>query len=912
MNEATPYLVDTDIAWHRLDPESAVERLKVDPVVGLSPAEIEQRLTAHGPNLIREGKRRGPWRMLLDQFVDFMILILIAAAVISGVIGDMKDTIVILAIVVVNAIIGFIQEYRAERAIAALKQLAAPHAHVVRAGHLVMIPASELVPGDIVALEAGHTVPADLRLIESVNLRTDEAALTGESQPVEKTARALHEPDLPLADRRNMTYKGTLATYGRARGVVVATGMRTELGKIAALLGQEEEVKTPLQKRLARFGTVLAMAVIAICAIMFVAGMLRGEPLVLMLLTAISLAVAAIPEALPAVVTVSLALGARKMAEKNALIRRLPAVETLGSVTYICSDKTGTLTQNRMRVEETWVDGRLLRTGELGARAEGETPGAAVRRPRSALLMALALSNDARRDRDGRILGDPTEAALYAAAQAAGYDKAALVKEVPRLAEIPFDSDRQCMTTLHRVRGFPHPLPSPADAGEGESEYIVAFTKGAPEKLLGLCRVALTERGREPIAHAPIAEAVERMAADGLRVLAFACREWRELPADLSPETVESELVFLGLAGLMDPPREEARDAVATCMTAGITPVMITGDHPATARTIAIRLGIIGDGGTVITGAELARLPLAQFEEEVERVRVYARAAPEQKIKIVQALQDKGEFVAMTGDGVNDAPALKRANIGVAMGVTGTDVAKEAGHMVLLDDNFATIVSAVREGRHIFDNIRKFVRFVMTGNSGEIWTLFLAPFVGLPIPLLPIHILWVNLVTDGLPGLALAAEPEERGIMRRAPRPPAESLFAHGIWQHILWVGLLIGGLCIFTQAWAIDNGSAHWQTMVFTVLTLAQMAHVLAIRSERESLFTQGLFSNLPVLGAVTLTFALQLALIYVPWLQAVFHTQALSLEELVFCLVMASTVFIAVEIEKAFIRRHWIYTRA
>jgi len=931
--------------WHQLPTEEVVRRLDVDPRVGLSGKEALARREQYGTNEIREGRRRGPLLMFLGQFTDFMILVLIAAAIVSGLVGDVVDTLVIVAIVVLNAVIGFVQEYRAERAIAALRQMAALTAHAVRDGQSQMVPASELVPGDIVRIEAGNALPADLRLVEAVQLRVEEAALTGESQPVEKLERALREPDLPLGDRRNMAYKGTLVTYGRGRGVVVATGMETELGRIAALLRAEGEAKTPLQKRLARFGSNLAIAVLVICAILFVTGLLRGEPVMLMLLTAISLAVAAIPEALPAVVTVSLALGARKLVSQNALIRKLPAVETLGSVTFICSDKTGTLTENRMRVEKFYAEEKL--TSSVPTDAAG-------REPWRTLLAALALSNDARPTGEDKIIGDPTEIALYQAARDAGADKTALSKSQPRLAEIAFDSERARMTTLHREslqtppeltsarvarigsppspsgrrdgdEGVsPHPLPSPGGRGEvgenlhidwargegaKEGEAVIAFTKGAPEQVLPLCHDRLGAAGAEALDRGAVEELAERMAADGLRVLAVAVRRWPAVPEPLDAENVETQLTFVGLVGLLDPPRPEAREAVQLCRTAGITPVMITGDHPATARNIATRLGIIEEGAEVLTGQELARLDMAQFEEHVERVRVYARVAPEQKIKIVQALQDRGEFVAMTGDGVNDAPALKRADIGVAMGITGTDVAKEAGHMILLDDNFATIVRAVREGRRIFDNIRKFIKYTMTSNSGEIWTIFLAPFLGLPIPLLPIHILWINLVTDGLPGLALAAEKEERGVMQRPPRPPNESIFAHGMWQHILWVGVLMGAASLFTQAWAIHTGLGHWQTMVFTVLTLSQLGHVLAIRSETDSLFRQGVFSNRPLIGAVLFTFGLQLATIYVPWLNPIFKTEALTSNELAFCLAMSTLVFIGVEIEKILVRRGWLY---
>jgi len=846
----------------------------------LSSAEAAQRLERFGPNEIAEGRRRGPVRLLVEQFSDFMILVLLAAAVVSGMIGDLADTIVILVIVVLNAVIGFAQAYRAERAIAALKAMAAPTAHVLRDGHAVNVAGRELVRGDVVLLEAGSAVTADLRLIEVVQLRIEEAALTGESHTVEKQVRALTSPDLPLGDRRNMAYKGTLVAHGRGRGVVVATGMDTELGRIARLLGEGEEVKTPLQKRLAQFGRVLSLAVLGICALLFLVGVLRGEPLMLMALTAISLAVAAIPEALPAVVTVALALGARRMVQKRALIRKLPAVETLGSVTTICSDKTGTLTLNRMHVEALWSLDQTL--------APQEAPEA---EPWASLLRALALCNDAATDGDGQVAGDPTEVALYQAALAAGQHKDELLARMPRVAEIPFEAERARMTTLHR-----------------NGDAVLALVKGSPEGLIPLCGDQLGAAGPQPFDAQAAQEAAERMAADGLRVLAFACRSFPRVPDDLSAERIESDLTFLGLAGMLDPPRPEARDAVALCRSAGVTPVMITGDHPATARTIATKLGIIDDGGDVLTGSELSRLSAGELGDRVGRVRVYARTSPEQKIAIVKALQARGQFVAMTGDGVNDAPALRRADIGVAMGITGTDVAKEAAHMILLDDNFATIVAAVREGRRIFDNIRKFIKYTMTSNSGEIWTIFLAPFLGLPIPLLPIHILWINLVTDGLPGLALAAEPEERGLMRRPPRPPRESIFAHGMWQHITWVGLLMGAVCLLTQSVAIQMGW-HWQTMVFTILTLSQLGHALAVRSERESLFTLGLRSNAPLLLAVLFTLGLQLATIYVPSLNPLFKTEPLSVLELAVCLVMSAVVFFAVEAEKWLVRRGRLY---
>jgi Ca2+-transporting ATPase len=846
---------------------------------GITNAEASQRLAEFGPNELQEKKKRTILLMLLDQFKDFMILVLMGAAVIAGVIGELADTLVIIAIVVINAIIGFVQEYRAEKAMEALKKMAAHTATVLRKGAITRVAASELVPGDVVMLEAGSLVPADIRLMETAQLKAEEAALTGESVSVEKHSRTLVEEQLPLADRKNMVYKGTTISYGRGTGVVVATGMETELGKIASMLQDEEEVKTPLQKRLTAFGRKLALAVLAICVIVLGMGLLRGEPVLLMLLTAISLAVAAIPEALPAVVTISLALGAKKMVSKNALVRKLPAVETLGSVTYICSDKTGTLTINKMTVEDFFVDGKHFEAGDPTLSQF------------DFLMKGLALSNDVQRSTEGALLGDPTEIALYDIAEKAGFSKHELENSLPRFSEIPFDSERKCMTTLHR-------LPS------GE---VVSFTKGAADVMLERADTVWTSSGLIPVNKGQLAKANDEMAERGLRVLCVAMRKWKAIPDSAAQEIVEDNLSILGLIGMMDPPREEAREAVNLCKAAGIRPVMITGDHPVTARAIAQRVGILEpqDHTNVITGQELDRLSLPDFEEKVESLRVYARVAPEQKLKIVKALQDKGQFVAMTGDGVNDAPALKRADIGIAMGITGTDVSKEAAHMILLDDNFATIVRAVQEGRKIYDNIRKFVRYLLTTNSGEIWTLFLAPLFGLPVPLLPIHILWINLVTDGLPALALSVEPAEGDVMKRPPRRPKESIFAHGLGLHAIWVGILMAVVALSIQSWSLAIAGNHWQTMVFTVLCLTQLGHVLAIRSERQSLFTMGLFSNKLLLGAVVLTFLLQMATIYIPVLNRIFKTEPLTAEELLMVVAASSIVFLAVELEKLFVRK-------
>lgn len=868
--------------WHALEPADVARRLGVSLATGLTRGEVARRVALHGANVIRPGRPRGWAERIAAQLSDFLILVLLAAALVSGLLGDVTDTIAILVIVILNGAIGLVQELRAERAIDALKGMSAPHARVRREGEVARIAAAGIVPGDVVLIEAGDVVPADIRLVESASLRIDESLLTGESTTVEKDGDATVEGGAAIAERAGMAFKGTTVSYGRGVGITVATGMASEVGRIAELLESSERMRTPLQKRLKAFGERLGFAVIGICAVIFLLGVLRGESPLLMFLTAVSLAVAAVPEALPAVVTIALAIGARRMVGRNALMRSLPAVETLGSVTFVCSDKTGTLTENRMRVDEMRAGGTRIAPDERAWQAE----------PRRSLLSAMALCNDATEGGDGTLSGDPTETALAAAAAAAGARRAALETEAPRIAELPFDSERKRMTTIH-----------PAAGG------AVSYTKGAPEALIPLCVDELGAAGKAPLdAGQRLAEA-EAMAAEGMRVIAIACRRWSSPPEVADVVTIESAMTLVGLVGLIDPPRAEAPHSVATCRRAGITPVMITGDHPATARAIARRIGIVEDGGRVLTGSELAELSDAALDAIVGDVRVYARVDPAQKIGIVEALQRRGEIVAMTGDGVNDAPALKRADIGVAMGKGGTDVAREAASLVLVDDNFATIVDAIEEGRRIFDNIRKFIKYTMTSNSGEIWTILLAPFLGLPVPLLPIHILWINLVTDGLPGLALTAEGREPGVMERPPRPPSESVFAHGMWQHMLWCGLAMAGVTLAAQAWAISAHADAWQTMVFTVLTLSQMGHVLAIRSERASLLDRSVPANWMLLGAVGLTFLLQMAVIYLPFLNPVFHTTPLSWGELALCLALSSVVLVLVEIEKWLVRRGVIY---
>ena len=913
MLESRKAWVFINMQFHQMTVENVLEVIKTS-TEGLSQDEARKRLLKHGPNELKESKKSTPLGMFLDQFKDFMIIVLIVAAIISGTIGEAVDTIAIVVIVILNAIIGFVQEYRAEKAMEALKLMASPTALVIRNGMTTSVPSPEVVPGDIVILEAGMVIPADLRLINVAQLKVGESALTGESVPVDKSISPLYEEMISLGDRRNMAYKGTVVSYGRGKGVVLTTGMETELGRIATMLQEEEELKTPLQRRLAAVGQRLAIASLAICSIVFAVGIIRGESPVLMFLTAVSLAVAAIPEALPAVVTISLSLGAMKMVKQKVLIRKLPAVEALGSVTYICTDKTGTLTMNRMTVEEIYVDGRLVISLESRMR-NAECGIQNLENPFNFLMTAMAVSNDARAGNGDKTTGDPTEVALFEAARLSGFEKGRLENELPRVAEIPFDSDRKCMTTVHRIFLNIHsnplstqipPAPPFSKWRKGGFEGgFISITKGGVEVIIDKSDTVLTSSGAREINKEELIRVSERMAADGLRVLAIGARVWDNIPEDLTHENVERRLTILGFIGIMDPPRKEAVEAVSLCKAAGIKPVMITGDHPITARAVAVRLGIIEEGGEVMTGPRLERLPMEEFGEKVKGIRVYARVAPEQKLKIVKALQDKGEFVAMTGDGVNDAPALKRADIGIAMGITGTDVAKEAAHMILLDDNFATIIGSVKEGRKIYDNIRKFFRYLLTSNSAEIWTLFLAPFLGLPVPLLPIHILWINLVTDGAPSLALAVEPAEGNVMTRGPVSPEEGLFAGGMWQHILWVGLLMGGATLFTQAWSIRTSHGHWQTMVFTVLCLSQFGNVMAIRSERGSLFTQGLLSNKTLLFTVVLSTFLQIATIYVPVFNRIFKTEPLTPGELVFTLAMSSIVFFAVEVEKWFKRR-------
>jgi len=903
--------------------DEVLEALDTSPKTGLSQAEAERRLATVGPNELTERGLRSPWRILAAQFTEVMVVVLIVAAAIAFAVGDLKDTIAILVIVFLNAVLGFTQEYRAEQAMAALKKMAVPRIKVRRDGQVREISARELVPGDLFLLETGGAVPVDGRLLESVNLRVQEAALTGESEPVDKSTAALDGEHLALGDRRNMVFLGTAITYGRGLGVVTATGMETELGHIATMIQSVESERTPLQRRMTQLGKGLAAAALALVGLVFAFGLLQGTDVTTMFMVAISLAVAAVPEGLPAVVTIALALGAQRMLKRRALIRRLPAVETLGSVTVICSDKTGTLTENRMTVtildvaEHTVsVEQHLCKSGPV-LRSDDtplEKPCASL----SLLLTAGALCNDAtlKPDREGadnyRAIGDPTEGALVVAAARMNVWKTQLETALPRVSEVPFTSERKRMTTIHSVDEETRKhINSETDWGAWlpiDGCTHVAFAKGAVDSLLEVSTRVWVNGEIEPLDdwRRRIEAANDHLAQEGMRVLGAAFRPLDELPASGDEENLEREMIFVGMTGMIDPPREEVRQAIATCRTAGIRTVMITGDHPLTAASIARELHLAdpsarGSGLRVIRGTELAQMSAVDLEAVIQDVSVYARVSPEHKLKIVEALQKHGHIAAMTGDGVNDAPALKQADIGVAMGITGTDVSKEAADMVLTDDNFATIVAAVEEGRTIYDNIRKFIKYTLSSNVGEISGLLMAIGIGLPIPrLLPLQILWMNLVTDGLPGLALGVDPPDPDIMNRPPYPPQESIFARGMWQYMLWVGGLMGFITAAIQFFGYRAGNPAWQTMVFTTLCLSQMGNALAIRSDKYSLFSIGVFSNPALISAVLLTFGLQLAVVYVPFLQTIFQTVALSPLELAICLGASTLVFWAVEAVK------------
>ncbi|MDO9087142.1 MAG: cation-translocating P-type ATPase [Anaerolineaceae bacterium] len=909
--------------WFTRQPQEILKEMDSNLENGLAINEVTARQQKYGANELIDRGTKSPWKIIFEQLKGTMVLILIIAAVIMFFLQEYKDAIVIMIIVVLNAGLGFSQEYRAEQAMAALKKMSTPKVRVRRGGHVSEISSRELVPGDIILLEAGNSIPADGSLIESANFRVQESILTGESEAVEKDLEPILKEDPALGDQHNRVFMGTLATFGRATAVVTDIGMDTELGKIAELIQSVGSEQTPLQRRLDQLGKSLAVAALVIVVVVFLLGILRGEPVRTMFMTGISMAVAAVPEGLPAVVTIALAMGAQRMLKRNALIRKLPAVETLGSVTTICSDKTGTLTENRMTV--TLVDVAGNRTDLIESLrsytptiSDAESSAAPIIDQSSGLALMLAggaLCNDAileHTEEGFSSVGDPTEGALVVAAVRAGLWKDKLEKALPRVAELPFDSDRKRMTTVHKI-DHPEKLPnslqeliqSPAFLAD---EPFLSITKGSADGLLEISNrvwseneiVTMDENWRERIM-----KAHDDLAQKGMRILGVAFRQCSGEQAKPECENLEEDLVFVGMFAMIDPARSEVKDAVAEANTAGIRPIMITGDHPLTALHIAKELGI-AKNEDVITGAELAKMDDATLKKRVSDTSVFARVSPEHKLRIVKALQELGQIVAMTGDGVNDAPALKKADIGVAMGITGTDVSKEAADMVLLDDNFATIVSAVREGRRIYENIRKFIKYTMTSNFGEIVVMLVGPFVGLGLPLLPLQILWVNLVTDGLPGLALTQEPSEPNAMKRPPRDPKEKIFGRGLGWDVLWIGALMGAVSLAVGLWAFNNGHPEtWQTMVFTTLTIAQMGNALATRSASQTVFEAGLFKNKMMFGSVMLTFVLQMAVVYLPFLQDVFGTKSLSLMELGISFVASLVVMFAIDTVKLIKRK-------
>ncbi|OKH21286.1 ATPase [Hydrococcus rivularis NIES-593] len=909
--------------WYQLEISEVLQKLDSDASYGLSATEANRRFKECGFNELIEQGLKNPWQILWEQLTEALTIILLVAAVISVFLGDYKDGLGIIAIVVLITFLGFSQEYQAQKAIASLKQLAVPAVKVRRNGCVQEISARYLVPGDIVLLEAGELVPADCRLIDSLSLRVSESALTGIPEPVDKDPEALPGKDLALGKRRNVLYMGTAITYGRGEAVVTETGMATELGRIASAIETIEPEPTPLQKRLSQLVRELAIASLVLVGAILSLGLLRGENVQLMFLTAITLVVAALPEGLPAVVTIALVLGAQKMLKRHALVHRLPAVEALGSVTTICSGKTGTLTQNRMTVTVLDVAGHRL---DLTARLRSyspmldaeEQPFLLSQPPALSFLLASGtLCSDAQLEPDPEeprcfhAVGDPTEGALVMAAARQGLWKAELEQSLKRVTMVPFDSRRQRMTTVHR---FPAALSQVPVALEMvwywsraiEAANYVAFTKGKIGSLLEVCDWVWVEGGAMRLDgnwRERIDTAKHQLTHKGLRVLGVAFRLLPSYPVD-GWEDLERDLIFIGLVGMNDPMRPEARVAIETCKKAGIRPVLVTGDRPRNAWHLAQELDIASDR-RLLTDKELNCLSERELEDLVKQISIYARVSPQQKFRIVRAMQKQGHIVAMTGDGVNDAPALKAADIGVAMGISGTDIAREAADLVLLDDNFATIVAAVKEGRVIYDNIRKFIKYLLSSNVGELWVMLLAPFLGMPLPLMPLQILWINLATDGLPALALGLEPAERETMNRPPYSPKENIFGRGMGRDIIWIGLLMGLVSLGTGYWYWRAKRADWQTMLFTVLTLSQMGNALAVRSERDSLFCIGLLSNKPLLGAVILTLGLQLAVVYIPFFEKLFATVPMPAIDLALSLVLSSVVFWAVELEKWLLRR-------
>ena len=906
---------------------------------GLTQQVAQDRLTKFGANELTERPRPGFFALLWDQFNNYLVIILIIAALVSLALGEYVDSIAIMFIVVLNAVVGVIQESKAEQALAALKKMAAPNAQVIRDGHQITIPGREIVGGDIVLLEAGNYVPADLRLVESVNLKIEEASLTGESVPVEKNAGVVLDKEIPLGDRKNTAFMGTLITYGRGKGLVTGTGMNTQIGLIAEMIQSFEDEDTPLQKKLEHLGKVLGTACLAICAVVFIYGLFRDthltdalnsgflnyleaekKDIINLFMVAVSLAIAAVPEGLPAIVTICLALGMQRMIKHHALIRKLPAVETLGCATVVCSDKTGTLTQNEMTVVQAWAGGKRFRiTGEgyspSGQFFLGKDPFDPRTDPDATLLLQGALvCNDAKLEeksdeggkRSWQIIGDPTEGAMVVAAAKSGYRRGELEEFLPRIQEIPFDSDRKRMTTIHRhdgaqargsVSGFDYPP-------------LIAFVKGAPDVILDLCgqrlesgkTVGLDEKQRRAIL-----EQNHDMASNALRVLGVAYRPLKEVPASVTPETVEKDLIFIGLLGMIDPPRPEVIEALKVARGAGLKSIMVTGDYKDTAEAIARDIGLLTPGGLVLTGPEIEKLSDEELAAKAEKLDVCCRVSPQHKTRIVEALKARNHVVAMTGDGVNDAPALKRANIGVAMGITGTDVAKQTADMVLTDDNFASIVAAIEQGRIIYSNIRKFVYFLLACNIGEILIVFGAMLVGFPIPLRPVQLLWLNLVSDGAPALALGMEKGDRDIMKHPPRSPKEHVINRDMAIGIGVVGAVDALAILAVFFFAMGRYPGHLeaaQTIAFVTLCSSELIRAFTARSEYHSIFAIGVFSNRWMVWAVGVSFLLVLMVVYVPFLRPFFDTVPLTAGDWLFMLPFFFASPIAMELLKVYFR--------
>lgn len=900
-----------NLNWYNKSVNAVSQELQLDASSGLSSEQAAERLAKHGANELKEKQGESLFTKIIKQLKDFLVIILIGASIVSGIVGEISDAIIIIAIVIINAVLGVVQEGKAEQALAALKKMSSPNARALRNGTLQIIPARELVPGDVVLIEAGDSIPADLRLIESVNLKVEEASLTGESVPVDKDAQAVFNTDMPIGDRKNMAFASTVVTYGRGKGIVVGTGTETQIGKIAEAIQSYKDETTPLQQKLNELGKWLGMGCLAVCILVFTIGLIRGGDLFEMFLVAVSLAVAAIPEGLPAVVTIVLALGMKRMVQRNAIVRKLLAVETLGCVTVICSDKTGTLTQNEMTVVKSYAGGNTYSVTGQGYNPTGDFY---VQNQKIILdedqnlklLLALGvLANDASleqkdpKENQWGIIGDPTEGALVTVAAKGRMDKSEMNQSYNRIAELPFDSDRKMMTTFHK------------DFVENK---VVSFTKGAPDIILGRCTKyfkdgSILEMTKEQLKQ--ISEINSQFASGALRVLAFAYRTYDALPSSITSEEIENDLIFVGLMGMIDPARVEALDAIRTCRKAGIKPVMITGDYKDTAVAIAKELGLMREGDKVLTGSDLDQIADQELYNDIDNISVYARVSPEHKVRIVETLRRKGHIAAMTGDGVNDAMALKRADIGVSMGITGTDVAKGTADIILMDDNFATIVAAVEEGRIIYSNIRKFVFFLLSCNIGEILIIFLSILFNLPVPLVPIQLLWVNLVTDSFPALALGTEKGEPDIMNQKPRDAKEPVLNKVMITGITVQSLALFGAVMGAYLWALNKYSGSFfepseqglmiaRTIAFTTLILAELIRAYSSRSERYSIIKLGVFSNRSMVTASLVSFLLLIAVIYVPFLEPIFETYALQLIDWAVIGILCMVPLLAGEINK------------